>query len=57
MNETSAKPTVSYKGYIDWVASGFIRGWIYCEQTPNDAVGFSIQLDGKTLHEGTSDIY
>ena len=46
-----------YKGYIDWVASGFIRGWLYSPDKPNQPVAFKLLLDGTELFQSTADLY
>lgn len=46
-----------YKGYIDWVSSGFIRGWVYSLDTPGIPVAFKLILDGIEILQSTADLY
>ncbi len=55
---SSISPTFSpYKGYIDWVASGFIRGWVYSPDKPNESVDFTLLLDGKEFIQSAANLY
>lgn len=54
----SSQPTlVQYEGYIDWVASGFIRGWVYSSNKPNEPINFKLLLDGEELLQSTANLY
>lgn len=56
MSTSSSKP-LQYKGYIDWVASGFIRGWVYSPDKPNESVDFKLLIDGEELLQSSADLY
>jgi len=53
---TQPKPP-QYKGYIDWVASGFIRGWVYSSDKPNEPIDFKLLLDGEALLQSSANLY
>ena len=46
-----------YKGYIDWVGSGFICGWVYLADKPNEPIDFKLRLDGKDLLQSSANLY
>jgi glycosyltransferase involved in cell wall biosynthesis len=46
-----------YKGFIDWVASGFIRGWVYSSDKPDEPIDFKLLLDGEELLKSSANLY
>mgnify|MGYP000671533644 CR=1 FL=1 len=54
---TSSSKSIRYQGYIDWVASGFIRGWVYSPDKLNESIDFKLLLDGEELLQSSADLY
>lgn len=54
---TTPPATPQYRGYIDWVASGFIRGWVYLPNQPNEPIDFKLLLDGIEILRSTANLY
>jgi glycosyltransferase involved in cell wall biosynthesis len=54
---TPIKPLPQYNGIIDSIASGFIRGWVYSPETPNESIDFKVLLDGTELLQGSANLY
>lgn len=53
----SSPPASPYKGHIDWIASGFISGWVYSPDDPNANVSFKVLLDDEEMLRITADLY
>ncbi|GAW95741.1 MULTISPECIES: glycosyltransferase [Colwellia] len=60
VSESLYSPTSTeqlYQGYIDWVDSEFICGWVYSADKPNEPIEFKLLLEGKELLQNSADLY
>ncbi|WNC71295.1 glycosyltransferase family 4 protein [Thalassotalea psychrophila] len=46
-----------YKGYIDWVSSGFVRGWVFNPENNNEECSFSLKLNDEIIVESKANLF